>query len=88
MKQAEIAAFEEKFGVPMQSAYGGLVEVLKEQELIQTTEGRISLTERGLRLADTVIENFAQHKETPGPFIKKKTPENLSLKIGEAAAAV
>lgn len=59
-------AFEHRFGVSAQSLYPALFDVLREGRLVKVEGDRIALTARGLMLADSVIENFAQPERKAG----------------------
>lgn len=51
--------FEVRFGKTVNQEYPALVEVLSDQGFVQEKDGFLSLTERGLMVADSVIENFS-----------------------------
>lgn len=54
-----LSTFETLFGVTVNDAYPALIDVLIDQGLLKQTEDLLALTERGMLLADSVIENFA-----------------------------
>jgi oxygen-independent coproporphyrinogen-3 oxidase len=59
--------FQNRFGKSIYDIYPMLMKILSQQGFLQTKEGRISLTEKGLLFADTVIENFAEGDTAPPP---------------------
>ncbi|MCB0309644.1 MAG: radical SAM family heme chaperone HemW [Bdellovibrionales bacterium] len=52
--------FFKTFAVRVEDLYGPVLEMLNEQELIETDQHGISLSSKGLLLADSVIEQFAE----------------------------
>ena len=52
--------FEAQFGCTVQQAYPHVVELLIEEGFLTTIDDGVKLSERGLVLADSVIENFAR----------------------------
>lgn len=52
-------AFEQRFGTSVESLYPALLEVLSSEGLIKRVGDSIAISEKGLLLADSVIENFA-----------------------------
>lgn len=61
------AHFERRFGCPVEAVYPALLQVLSDERLLTVSEKNIALSERGLLLADSVIENFAQPERPPQP---------------------
>lgn len=63
--------FSVKFGKTVYDVYPTLVKVLSQQGFLTTRENFLSLTEKGLLFADTVIENFVDDDlhdhELPNP---------------------
>ena len=53
-----LAQFERFFGQKADNLYGAVMQVLVEQGLITREDDRAALTDRGVELADSVIENF------------------------------
>lgn len=53
-----IDKFEEKFGLELMKAFGTEFEKLKKAELIEISNNKIKLTEKGLDLANIVWEEF------------------------------
>ena len=53
-----VSQIEKRFRVSFMEVYGKAVSVLSENNLISVDSGRISLTKKGLFLADTVILEF------------------------------
>ena len=51
--------FLSRFGVTIQTQYPELITILESEGLVSLSEDHLALTERGLLLADSVIENFA-----------------------------
>jgi oxygen-independent coproporphyrinogen-3 oxidase len=58
------SGFEKRFGCSIESVYPALLQVLADERLLTVNENAIALSEKGLLLADSVIENFA-HPERP-----------------------
>ena len=56
-----LSIFKEKFGVSANDIYPVLLKVLEEEGLINITTDKLSLSERGLMLADGVIGNFSRN---------------------------
>ena len=63
--------FYDLFGYEIPSIYPARLEILQDQGLIEFFDGRLALTERGLMLADSVIEEFVE----PEIAIKERTPD-------------
>lgn len=51
-------SFREKFGISMEQVYGSVLKKMKEQDLMEETEERVWLTERGLDLGNYVFSHF------------------------------
>ncbi len=68
-----LGQFEEWFGFPVTDVYGTVIEVLSDQALLQRTGDFLALSEKGLLLADSIIENFASPGRTLRKAVKKKT---------------
>ncbi len=60
IKGVSLAAFKQRFGFDAGQAYTALFQVLQSESLISLADEHVALTERGLLLADSVIENFAE----------------------------
>lgn len=58
-----LETFERQFEIPFQEAFGETVENLKKMELLEISNGQISLTWKGLFLADSVIVEFITEPE-------------------------
>jgi len=54
-----LAEFEQRFGVRAEEIYEPVLEMLKEQNLVEQSQGKLALTSQGIMLADSVIEQFA-----------------------------
>lgn len=54
----EQSEFEQRFGVRVEQLFPFVIPMLKEQELLAEHEGKLALTQKGLLLADSVIEHF------------------------------
>ena len=52
------ADFERNFGMPVEAVYREVIEGLKREQLLLSAEGRISLTERGMDLANYCMAKF------------------------------
>jgi oxygen-independent coproporphyrinogen-3 oxidase len=52
------ADFERNFGVPIEAVYLETIKKLRSQGLLQMAEGRITLTDRGMDLANYVMSKF------------------------------
>lgn len=50
--------FEKQFGVSMEEVYGGVLDKMKEQELLCEKKGRIYLSKRGLDVSNYVMAEF------------------------------
>ncbi|MCB0354055.1 MAG: radical SAM family heme chaperone HemW [Bdellovibrionales bacterium] len=60
--------FQKGFGLTFEEAYPQTSTILLDQEFLQMKNGRLSLTEKGLLVADSVIENFVEVEcSTPRP---------------------
>ncbi|RIL07403.1 MAG: coproporphyrinogen III oxidase [Proteobacteria bacterium] len=59
------AEFISAFDCDIDHAYPGMISILTHEGLLKCEEDRISLSERGLRLADSVIENFSKPEKVP-----------------------
>ncbi len=57
----KLTEFKARFGTTIDDAYPALIEVLLEQDLLRKDNDSLLLSERGLLLADSVIENFASN---------------------------
>lgn len=66
-----LADFESKYGLSPYRAYPRILELLTEERLLKVKGGMLSLTERGLLLADSVIENFAHPEVTSAKPIEE-----------------
>jgi oxygen-independent coproporphyrinogen-3 oxidase len=53
----ELAAFARRFGAPMQAAFPHLERLIRDG-LVECADGRLRLTERGFRFADSVSATF------------------------------
>lgn len=51
--------FETRFGISIEELYPGLVDSLVEQELAESSDDTLALTNRGLMLTDSVLEYFS-----------------------------
>jgi oxygen-independent coproporphyrinogen-3 oxidase len=58
-----LATFEKQFGITFQEAFGETVERLDKMDLLEISNGQISLTWKGLFLADSVIVEFIPEPE-------------------------
>lgn len=58
-----LANFEQQFGVSFHDAFGETVERLKNMELLEIANGQVSLSRKGLFLADSVIVEFIPEPE-------------------------
>jgi len=58
-----LSTFEKQFGVTFQETFGETVERLEKMELLEISNGQISLTQQGLFLADSVIVEFITEPE-------------------------
>ena len=54
-----LAVFEQKFRRSIKEVYPVLIDVLISEKLVSVQDGMLSLSGRGLLLADSVIENFS-----------------------------
>ncbi|MBX7142855.1 MAG: radical SAM family heme chaperone HemW [Oligoflexia bacterium] len=73
-----VKAFEQRFGVTVETLYPNLLEVLSSEGLIKRSNDNIALSERGLLLADSVIENFAHPEKkvrVERPTVTIEVPE-------------
>ncbi len=52
------SSFEEEFGMSFDGVYGQVIEFLKSEDLIDSREGRIALTEKGQDLSNYVLSQF------------------------------
>lgn len=52
------AAFEERFGVPVEQVYGEKIEHFVREKLLTIRENRVCLTEKGMDLANVVMAEF------------------------------
>jgi oxygen-independent coproporphyrinogen-3 oxidase len=59
--------FQERFNASVYDVYPMLMKVLSQQGYLQTKDSMVSLTEKGLLFADTVIENFAEGDSAAPP---------------------
>ena len=50
--------FLQAFGVPIEGVYHEVMEHLKKEELLETTEGRIKLTDKGMDLSNYAMSQF------------------------------
>ena len=50
--------FLQAFGVPIEGVYHEVIEHLKKEELLETTEGRIKLTDKGMDLSNYAMSQF------------------------------
>lgn len=57
--------FATRYGCTLHTLYPTLLALLETEGLIGVTDSAISLTDRGLLLADSVIENFAEPEVVP-----------------------
>lgn len=55
--------FSARFGSSVYEVYPTLMKVLSQQGYLQTRDGYLALTQKGLLFADTVIENFIEAEE-------------------------
>ena len=60
VKGVSLLQFKKKFGISVYDVYPILLKVLQEEGLVLVNQDNLSLTERGLMLADSVIGNFAE----------------------------
>lgn len=70
-----LSQFEQIFGFPAQDAYPGIIELLTEKQFLKLEGDMLSLTRRGLLVADSVIENFIYDKKSlplPRPTVAIK----------------
>ncbi|RMG41732.1 MAG: radical SAM family heme chaperone HemW [Candidatus Dadabacteria bacterium] len=77
IKGVSKSEFEKFFGLKVNEVYPLLLTVLEEQELIKLDGDNIFLSEKGLRLADSVIENFT---EPSLKVVKMPEMQNNALK--------
>jgi oxygen-independent coproporphyrinogen-3 oxidase len=54
----DVSEFSRRFGASIDTIYGQQISTLVEQRLLETTAGRLSLTERGRLLGNEVFERF------------------------------
>lgn len=59
-----LSKFQRRFGCSIDSLYPALLQVLTTEGLVLLDQESLRLSERGLLLADSVIENFAQPENT------------------------
>jgi oxygen-independent coproporphyrinogen-3 oxidase len=59
----QLAAFEQQFGISFHNAFGETVERMEKMELLEISNGRVSLSRQGLFLADSVIIEFILEPE-------------------------
>jgi oxygen-independent coproporphyrinogen-3 oxidase len=52
------ADFERNFGVPIEAVYLEVIRKLRKQGLLTMAEGRLTLTDRGMDLANYVMAKF------------------------------
>ena len=50
--------FETEFGMPIEAVYRDVMEELKREGLLQSAEGRIRLTDKGMDLANYCMAKF------------------------------
>ncbi len=50
--------FEHRFGVTMESVYGGVLRRYEELRLLERTDGRVRLTDRGIDISNRVMADF------------------------------
>ena len=65
-----LSNFESRFGQSIHAIYPTLLKVLSQQKLVRIKDDTLALTDKGLLLADTVIENFA-HPEVSASIAPK-----------------
>ena len=54
----DVSLFEAKFGRPLLEVYGEAIRANTEKGLLETCDGHVRLTEKGLDFADAVIRDF------------------------------
>lgn len=55
-----LSAFKVEFGVSFDKVFPGIVDELTEKELVRLSDGRLSLTEKGVELSNTVFREFVE----------------------------
>jgi oxygen-independent coproporphyrinogen-3 oxidase len=73
--------FEESFGVPISAAYPEIIQILTAEGLLEILGGKVKLTQRGMLLADSVVENFSSPKidARPSSRIAESEPNWLTM---------
>lgn len=62
-----VSEFQSRFGVSLEQLYRGAVQVLTAEELLAREGDFLRLTERGLLVSDSVIENFTTPEAASTP---------------------
>ena len=71
-KGISISAFKDKFGVSMEEIYQAPLEIMLERDMLAKEGDLLKLTDQGLLVADSVVENFVY---TATRAKKARTPQ-------------
>ena len=73
LQGVDLAQFEQWFGSPAEAYYGPTLDSLIDGGFLERDGSRVWMSEQGLRVADSVIENFASPDSAPrktGPTLR------------------
>src|SRR5690606_15025 len=76
LQGVRFSEFLERFGEPVEAVYPALLNVLVEHKLLERDDDFLRLSAKGLMVADSVIENFAD------PEMSVASSEFEAVKVG------
>lgn len=82
-----LSEFRRIFGLSVQEAYPHTYPILLDQQFLIESQGRVSLSDQGLLVADTVIENFVEVERTI-PLVRPTEMISLSPSSSPAFSRV
>lgn len=65
LRGVNLPEFERLFGIDSNLIYGPVIQILCDEGLLLCEDGNLRLSKKGIPLADSVIENFAQNGTQP-----------------------